>query len=208
MAARTSTRPSISRRAADTAEIPLEQLVAPAVVIDVSATGRRGQGLQVDAGGCERVREAARADRARRDRAAADRVEPALARREGLSRATTRRATRRSCRFPSYGEEAARLLVEERGVAALGVDTASIDYGPSADFLVHRIAAARNVPGLENLTNLDQLPARGRRRDRAADEDRGRVRRSASRHCARAEVAELPVASGFRLRQSSDGYSS
>jgi kynurenine formamidase len=27
--------------------------------------------------------------------------------------------------------------------------------------MVHRIAAAANVPGLENLTNLDQLPARG-----------------------------------------------
>jgi kynurenine formamidase len=43
----------------------------------------------------------------------------------------------------------------------LGVDTASIDYGRSTDFMVHRIAAARDVPGLENLTNLDQLPATG-----------------------------------------------
>jgi kynurenine formamidase len=63
--------------------------------------------------------------------------------------------------FPSYGEEAARLLVEERRVAALGVDVASIDYGPSQDFVVHRIAAAADVPGLENLTNLDQLPPTG-----------------------------------------------
>jgi kynurenine formamidase len=63
--------------------------------------------------------------------------------------------------FPSYGADAAKQLVEERGVAALGIDTASIDYGPSTDFIVHRIAAAQNVPGLENLTNLDQLPPRG-----------------------------------------------
>jgi kynurenine formamidase len=63
--------------------------------------------------------------------------------------------------FPSYGADAARLLAEERGVAALGIDTASIDYGRSTDFEVHRIAAARNVPGFENLTNLDQLPSRG-----------------------------------------------
>ena len=63
--------------------------------------------------------------------------------------------------FPSYGEAAARLLVEERQAAALGIDTASIDYGRSTDFVVHRIAAARGVPGLENLTNLDQVPARG-----------------------------------------------
>jgi kynurenine formamidase len=63
--------------------------------------------------------------------------------------------------FPSYGEAAARLLVEERGVAVLGVDTASIDYGRSQDFIVHRIAAAAGVPGLENLTRLDELPATG-----------------------------------------------
>jgi kynurenine formamidase len=63
--------------------------------------------------------------------------------------------------FPSYGADAARLLVEDRGVAALGVDTASIDYGRSTDFQVHRIAAGRNVPGFENLTNLDRLPSRG-----------------------------------------------
>lgn len=63
--------------------------------------------------------------------------------------------------FPSYGVEAGRLLVEEREVSALGVDTASIDYGRSTDFQVHRIAAARNVFGLENLTNLDRLPPRG-----------------------------------------------
>ena len=63
--------------------------------------------------------------------------------------------------FPSYGEEAARLLVDERRVAALGADVASIDYGASTDFVVHQVAAAGNAPGLENLTNLDQLPARG-----------------------------------------------
>lgn len=63
--------------------------------------------------------------------------------------------------FPSYGEAAARLLVEERGAAALGADVASIDYGASTDFIVHRIVAAANAPGLENLTNLDRLPARG-----------------------------------------------
>ncbi len=63
--------------------------------------------------------------------------------------------------FPSYGNGAARLLVEERGVVMLGVDTASIDYGRSDEFPVHRTAAARNVGGLENLTNLDALPAIG-----------------------------------------------
>jgi kynurenine formamidase len=63
--------------------------------------------------------------------------------------------------FPSYGVEAARFLVGERKVAALGVDTASIDHGPSADFAVHQVAASANVFGLENLTGLDQLPPTG-----------------------------------------------
>ncbi len=63
--------------------------------------------------------------------------------------------------FPSFGEAAVRLLVEDRKAKALGVDVASIDYGQSKDFLVHRIVADRNVPGLENLKNLDQLPATG-----------------------------------------------
>lgn len=63
--------------------------------------------------------------------------------------------------FPSFGEAAARLLVEERQVGSLGADVASIDYGASADFIVHQLAMARNVPGFENLTNLDMLPATG-----------------------------------------------
>jgi kynurenine formamidase len=63
--------------------------------------------------------------------------------------------------FPSYGVEATRLLVEERRVGALGVDVASIDYGASQDFMVHRIANGANVPGFENLTNLEQLPPTG-----------------------------------------------
>jgi kynurenine formamidase len=64
-------------------------------------------------------------------------------------------------RFPSYGPEAAELLVRERRVAALEADVAPIAYGRSTDFRVHRIAAAANVPGLENLTGLDQLPPTG-----------------------------------------------
>jgi len=45
--------------------------------------------------------------------------------------------------------------------AALGADVASIDYGASTDFIVHRIAAAAGVLGLENLANLSALPPSG-----------------------------------------------
>ncbi len=68
-------------------------------------------------------------------------------------------ATRLS--FPGYGADAARLLVEQRGVSVLGIDSASIDYGRSQDFAVHVLAAASNVGALENLTGLDRLPPAG-----------------------------------------------
>jgi len=63
--------------------------------------------------------------------------------------------------FPSFGKESAELLVRERHVAAIGLDTVSIDYGPSKDFIVHQIANGANVPGLENLANLEQVPESG-----------------------------------------------
>jgi len=63
--------------------------------------------------------------------------------------------------FPGYGADATRLLAEERRVAMIGIDTASIDYGKSQDFIAHRIGAAQGVANLENLTNLQGLPATG-----------------------------------------------
>jgi kynurenine formamidase len=63
--------------------------------------------------------------------------------------------------FPSYGAESARALIEQRKAGAIGVDTASIDHGPSKDFIVHQIVSSANVPGLENVANLSELPATG-----------------------------------------------
>ena len=60
-----------------------------------------------------------------------------------------------------YGEEATRFLVEQRRVGALGVDTASIDYGQSKDFIAHQIAAGGGVPNLENVARVDELPETG-----------------------------------------------
>ena len=129
-----------------------------------SSTSRRSAAkdprLSGDTGRRAGVREEARAYRAGNDRSGAHRLEPALAGREGVSR---RRYAggRVEAEFPELGEDAARVLVDERQVGALGIDTASNDYGKSKDFVVHRIAADKNVPGLENLTNLDRLPPRG-----------------------------------------------
>jgi kynurenine formamidase len=63
--------------------------------------------------------------------------------------------------FPAFGAEAAAMLVNERHARLIGVDTASVDHGPSRDFPVHRIVAAADASGIENLTNLDQLPPTG-----------------------------------------------
>lgn len=62
--------------------------------------------------------------------------------------------------FPGLGADAARLLVE-RGVKAVGIDTASVDHGQSSDFMAHRILFEANIPGFENVADLSALPARG-----------------------------------------------
>jgi kynurenine formamidase len=63
--------------------------------------------------------------------------------------------------FPGLHPDAARWLVEQRAIHAIGLDTASIDYGQSAGFESHRILMAENIPAFENLAALDQLPASG-----------------------------------------------
>jgi kynurenine formamidase len=62
--------------------------------------------------------------------------------------------------FPGISAEAARLMVARR-VAGVGIDTASVDYGQSKDFQTHRILYAQDVYGLENVANLDRLPETG-----------------------------------------------
>jgi len=63
--------------------------------------------------------------------------------------------------FPGLGEEAARWLIRERSVRAVGIDTASIDRGVSPGFETHRVLGEAGVPAFENLAALDRLPPRG-----------------------------------------------
>jgi kynurenine formamidase len=60
--------------------------------------------------------------------------------------------------FPGLHPEAARWLAQNRSVKAVGLDTPSIDYGQSTLFESHRALFEKNVPAFENLANLDQLP--------------------------------------------------
>lgn len=63
--------------------------------------------------------------------------------------------------FPGISPEAAQWLVDNRKLKAIGIDTASIDYGQSTMFETHRIIYPANIPGFENVANLDQLPETG-----------------------------------------------
>ena len=63
--------------------------------------------------------------------------------------------------FPGLHPAAAEWLVAKRRVAAVGIDTASIDFGQSRDFATHVRLFRENVPALENVANLHELPSQG-----------------------------------------------
>jgi kynurenine formamidase len=146
------------RRAAD--EVPVGQLIAPAVVLDVAPGAQADPDYQLTL-----------ADVQAWEAANGPIPEGAIVllrtgwgsrwpdRKRYLGDDTPGDAS--NLHFPSYGLEAARHLIDQRRAAALGVDTASIDPGNSKDFPVHRLAGAANVPGLENVANLSDLPLTG-----------------------------------------------
>lgn len=63
--------------------------------------------------------------------------------------------------FPGFSKEAAEFLTRERRIDGIGIDTASMDHGPSRDFIVHQIINGADLYGLENLANLELLPPKG-----------------------------------------------
>ena len=140
--------------------IPLNRLVGPAVVLDVSAKAAADPDYRLSPADIE-------AFEAEHGAIAPGTI--VLLRTGWSSRWGDRKAyfgddtpnDASKLHFPGYGVEAARLLVEERQVAAIGVDSPSVDYGPSQDFPVHRLGAPRGVPNFENLTGLDRLPSTG-----------------------------------------------
>lgn len=63
--------------------------------------------------------------------------------------------------FPGFGKEAIDFLLTERNIAGIGVDTLSLDHGPSTTFSVHYTLLPTNRWGLENLANLSAMPPHG-----------------------------------------------
>ena len=63
--------------------------------------------------------------------------------------------------FPGIHPDATQWLVDNRDIVGLGVDTMSIDYAQSSDYMTHRIAYKQNIYGLEGVANLNLLPPAG-----------------------------------------------
>jgi kynurenine formamidase len=143
-------------------EIPLNRLAGPAAVVDVSARVAENADYQVTAEDLQawekthgsfaegslvllRTGFSARWPDASMYLGTADRGPEAVA----------------NLHFPGLHPDAARWLVENRRIHAVGIDTASIDFGQSTTFESHRALFAANIPAFENLTQLDRLPPTG-----------------------------------------------
>jgi kynurenine formamidase len=63
--------------------------------------------------------------------------------------------------FPGLSREAAEFLVSQRRLNGVGIDTASIDYGQSKDFIVHQVLTTAGLYNLENVAHLERVPPTG-----------------------------------------------
>jgi kynurenine formamidase len=146
-----------SQNGRTTDQVPLDNLVARAVVIDISAKAAANPDYLLTTGDVNEFE--------RRH----GRILPGTIvllytgwgrkwpnKRAYLGDDTPGDATR--LRFPSFSPDAVRSLLRTRFIVAIGADVASIDGGQSRDFAVHRLAAAANIPAFENVANLDQMP--------------------------------------------------
>jgi kynurenine formamidase len=64
-------------------------------------------------------------------------------------------------RFPGFSVDAVKYLLDIGKIAAIGIDTPSMDPGNSKDFPVHRLWLGANKPGFENIANAEKLPESG-----------------------------------------------
>jgi kynurenine formamidase len=143
-------------------QVPLERLIGSAFVIDVTEAARENADHQVTQADFERFEQ-------QHGRIPSDAI---VLLRTGFSQrwpdaakylGTAERGEGAvpKLHFPGLHPDAARWLVANRPIKAIGIDTASIDYGQSTLFESHRILYDRNIPAFENLTALDRLPVTG-----------------------------------------------
>ena len=141
-------------------EIPLDRLIAPAVVVDVSAQATPD--YLISAGDLE----AWEAEHGRIPDGSILLFRTGWGDRwpDRLSYLGTERTGPDAVpelHFPGIHPDATRWIVEQRDVAAVGIDTPSIDYGQSTGFETHLILYSSNTPGFENVANLGAVPESG-----------------------------------------------
>jgi kynurenine formamidase len=129
--------------------LPLDMLLRPAVVFDVAAPDAGALLRAVDVSAWE----------GRNGRVPSGSV--ALVRSGWAARWTDPPAFQNGMRFPAIAEDAARVLVLERGVVGIGIDTLSADNGEAPTSPCHRLVHGAGAYILENLSNLELLPERG-----------------------------------------------
>ncbi|HEU4324706.1 MAG TPA: cyclase family protein [Roseiflexaceae bacterium] len=138
-------------------QIPLEQLIVPAVVIDISERVAQDHDALVTV-------DDLRAWEQRHGRIPNNAAVLMLSGWEARigSGETFRNADSGGVmHFPGFGKDASDFLLAERTVAGLGVDTLSLDHGASPDFAVHYSFLPTNRWGLECLANLGSIPPSG-----------------------------------------------
>ena len=138
-------------------QIPPERLIAPLVVIDVSKQADRSPDYQISTDDISSWENA----HGQIPAASVVIANTGWASRWNSVKQYRNADAKGTMHFPGYSLAAAKLLVEGRHVYGLGIDTLSIDYGPSADYPVHQYTLRHSLYHLENVANLDRVPARG-----------------------------------------------
>ncbi|HET6893520.1 MAG TPA: cyclase family protein [Pyrinomonadaceae bacterium] len=142
--------------------IPLEQLMGAAVVIDVTKQAESNRDYQVktaDLQNWEKLNGRIPAGAIVLLRTGFGKYYPDRVKYMGTDERGA--AAVAKLHFPGLHPDAARWLVANRPIKAIGLDTPSIDYGQSTLFESHRILFDKNIPALENVANLDKLPVKG-----------------------------------------------
>lgn len=138
-------------------QLTLDELVRPLVVIDISARAARDPDAQVVASDLV----AFERGHGRIPRGAVVAMNSGWAARAGSIDAYRNVGADGLQHFPGFRQDAVEWLIAERDIAAIGVDTLSLDRGAATSFDTHVTLLSSNRYGIENLANLGRVPQRG-----------------------------------------------
>jgi kynurenine formamidase len=147
---------------ANTADvIPVEQMIGPGFVIDVTAQAAEDVDYRVSAADIEAFeQEHGQIPEGGIVLLNTGRAGLYLDREAYMGTAERGAEAVAKLHFPGLGVDAAELLVQ-RGIGAVGIDTPSIDHGQSTNFETHVALMTNNVPAFENVDDMSELPPTG-----------------------------------------------